>query len=539
MNAAGLGASIRRNAIRLDHPIFSGLGFALLALALLAASGKGWKSYLAAIGPESVWLCAVPMLIACATAVPFFKVRYGDFVPILRVTARLTTAGMLVALIFEPPDIVNAIEAARGAYLFTLYGYPAALILCVAGLMRPGFMAPVALYIGTSRHLAIQISGIYMSVLDIHYLLEMATFVGVFGCLSVLLLRGAFRAQCQQNIAFIAFGLHLANYFWSGVAKLYLGPAPWSWIVENKTHALIPFALAKGTLPFGQWPAMVQTVYDFIETFILPINIWIVLAQLFAIFAVVRRSWFIAAAISFDILHVGIMALSGILFWPWIWNNLTLIVAARKTYWSVNLPSKLVCVFTILLCWPKLGLNPAAALAWWDTADARQSFFEAITDHGPVAVPASFFNGDSYGISQGFANFVELPGQYGRTIWNSAYDRQRGLVSGQCVTPPEINPVFIETPEQRKTRLDNLTAFIRLHHRTMLEREKWLGRWSYYFRLHHHPSNPLLFGPWNATSLKDVRGYNIVLESICHSLDGGVLQRRVVARDEVFVDVEE
>ena len=48
--------------------------------------------------------------------------------------------------------------------------------------------------------------------------------------------------------------------------------------------------------------------------------------------------------------------------------------------------------------------------------------------------------------------------------------------------------------------------FVRAHHEKMLERQAFLGPLSYYFHLHHHPSNPMLYPEFNSLKLQDIVG---------------------------------
>jgi hypothetical protein len=71
----------------------------------------------------------------------------------------------------------------------------------------------------------------------------------------------------------------------------------------------------------------------------------------------------------------------------------------------------------------------------------------------------------------------------------------------------------------------------------MLDREAAVGRGSWYFHVHHHPSNPFLYDEFNNLSLKDVVGYNVVMESVCHSMKDGHVDKKVLQRDLEYYDV--
>ena len=91
--------------------------------------------------------------------------------------------------------------------------------------------------------------------------------------------------------------------------------------MENQTQNMIPVALKKGVLPSGAYPALTQWMSDTLGTVVVLSNLLVVLAQLFAISAPLRMRWLFIAALAYDVLHIGIYLVSGLLFWPWIWNN--------------------------------------------------------------------------------------------------------------------------------------------------------------------------------------------------------------------------
>jgi hypothetical protein len=129
-------------------------------------------------------------------------------------------------------------------------------------------------------------------------------------------------------------------------------------------------------------------------------------------------------------------------------------------------------------------------------------------------------------------------GHYGHTWWGSAHDYGRLLSSGRCLTPDAVPADTLERTEQRIERLNKVGQFIRAHHTKMLHWQSWLGSRGYYFsRLYHHPSNPFLFGPFNALNLGDVVAYNLVVESVCHRLVRGSPETTVIMRTETRFDV--
>lgn len=516
---------------------------AFVAITLIALD-LGNDLLVRAYWTPSSWRIYVPFLAAIAVAAIFFNTRYSYFTNLLKACTRASAVGLAVLVVLEAPDYSLANPDLAFALQYVQIGYYLALICSIASIFRPAFIIPVVIYVASTRHLVMPISGLEMSVLDIRYMLDMALYLSIFGIAVVKIAPRIHpwlaAPERQFEIVGVGMGLHLANYFWSGVAKLAVGPTPWYWIFDNQTHNQILYTAESGILPIAHFPWLTQFSYDAMGLFNAPLNAAIVLAQLFAIVCVLRVSWLKIASVLFDLLHIGIYIFGGLFFWPWIWNNMTIWWAARsagKTGLTNN--TKIACTVAILLGAPALNINPAAWLAWFDVADARQIYFDAVKKDGTTEkVPSAFFVSHSYSVSHGYMGHFPIAGQYEGTQLASSDYFERNQQSGKCVAP-DMLPVErkFETDEERNTRQANLGRFLAYHHHKMLDREASLGRGSWYFHLHHHPSNPFLYDGFNKLSLKDVIGYNLVLESDCLSMKDGHVQKKVLKRDTEFYDV--
>jgi hypothetical protein len=490
---------------------------------------------------QRIW---APLAVSLAAASFFLRTGYGAFTPLLSLSLRATAAGLLAVMLIARPDFTLA-NPDFGGTAATYVNLAYLLMLPCAGiaLFRPSFVVPVAIYLYSTRELVNAISGLVMSDLDIRYMLDMALFLALGG---LLLVHFAPRLHPwlaspdrQGEIVGAAFGLHLANYFWSGVAKVAIGPTPWYWIFENHTYNQIPHTIESGILPLGHVPWLAEFAYEAFRWTFVPLNAAIVIVQLCAIIAIFKLNWLKISSVLFDCLHIGIYLLGGLFFWPWIWNNLTIWWAARSTKSPLTLNTKVACVVAILLGAPALKINDAAWLAWFDVADARQSYFAAVTEDGrEIRAPSAFFLTHSYSVShQNMAREAE-PGHYEHTMLASARTVDRNDLSGQCADPSSF-PVrgTVETQAQRTERMDWPQRFLSAHHAKMLEREATFGRGNFYFRSHHHPSNPFLYSEFNALHLSEVVGYRLVMESACFGLNAGHVTKRVLARNVEYFGV--
>ncbi|MFN3230948.1 MAG: hypothetical protein ACE363_02180 [Alphaproteobacteria bacterium] len=491
--------------------------------------------------------------LALAGAVLFYRVRYTGFPDIFRVLARATAAGILVYLIVERPDFTLANEDYAYLARYVSWGYWGALAIAAISLFRPSFIFPAGFFIVSTRYVVDEVSGFRLSGLDINYMVEMGQFLAISACLIALArfvdqrlkASTSFRFEeavdlklLAQCLAFIAIGFHLGNYFWSGIAKLALGPAPWTWAVENQTQNLVVLAMAKGVLPSGHWPGFTQSLHDGFGSIVSLSNWFVLITQLLAVVAVLRVFWLRAASWAYDALHIGIYVFGGLFFWPWIWNNLSVYLAVRgKTDSEIGWAPKFCCVVAILLGGTGV-FGHSAWLAWWDVTDVKINTVQVqAPDETWVDVPLSFFVSHSYGVSHGYLDFAATQGHYAPTRWGSAHDYNRQLTSGQCIEPPALNDV--EPADKRERRLDRVGAFLRAHHAKMVERSSD-NRWhNFYFRSHHHPSNPLMYNRFNSLPVDQISHYRLVTQSACYDLENGQLRKQVIKEDIVEFPLSE
>ena len=488
--------------------------------------------------PDHIYEVFIGTLVA---ALPFFWVEYRVFPKAFSLLTRATAIGVAFYLAVEPPEftLANPDQSNLLAYVDNAYWF--ALLAAVVGIWRPSFVFPAAFYTMSTRAVVEEISGFQMSTLDIRYMMEMAQFLSLCGCgLAVLRLAQARYSRVKDTLdldlladclAFVAIGFHLGNYFWSGFSKLFLGPHLWSWVWENQTQNIMVGALKKGVLPSGAFPALTQLMFDSFGHVVKLSNLFVISIQLFAIIAAARMRWLTLSALAYDAFHIGIYIFGGLMFWPWIWNNGSIIVAARGGRFGW-LP-KICCVVSILAGGSAM-LGKSARLAWFDVLDVKISTIQAEAPDGKwVDVPVSFFLSHSYSMSHGYYIMANEAGHYPPSLWGSVPDYDRQVRSGKCDAPKEM--ANLETPEERRIRLDKISRFIRAHH---MKRLKATWPLSFYVRSHHHPSIPWLYHDFNNLDLATVTRYRVVVQSVCMKMVGGQVDEREIKRDEIYIDVQ-
>ncbi|MEM9047749.1 MAG: hypothetical protein AAGC92_03420 [Pseudomonadota bacterium] len=373
---------------------------------------------------------------------------------------------------------------------------------------------------------------------------DMVMFLGMCACLlTVMQLPGSPVRTAQGELrtfehclAFSAIGMHLGNYLWSGYAKMVLGPYPWTWIVENPTASSIPISIHFGISPIAQWP-ITQAVYDAFSIGVPLSNFLVTIIQVAAVVVVFRLILLRLATLFYDVLHIGIYVLGGLFFWPWIWNNVSVLYAVRgKKERDISLQARLCCVAVILMGYSGM-LGNSAFLGWFDSTKLRSPIIEAHdkTTDSWVEVPNSFFLSHSYAMSHGYFGHAYRDGHFYPGIGGTGQDYAIFRESVHC-DPPTQYPQ-IETAEEFESRVTVLEQFLLAHHAKMVARADRLGHMAFYLRGHHHPSNPLLFEDFSALDLRNVDAYRYLDTSLCLSIENGQLRTQIVKQDEHLMPV--
>jgi hypothetical protein len=316
-----------------------------------------------------------------------------------------------------------------------------------------------------------------------------------------------------------------------------LSGEPFEWLLQNDVSKLLVVGIEKGIAPLAGVPSLAQIAHDTLSSGSLFFNGFVLATQLLAVICAVRLLWLRLAAICYDLLHVGIYVFGGILFWPWIWiNGAVLWALYGENDRTVGVGPKLCIVVCILACGlPRFG--QASWLAWYDVADTRFTSVEAqargSNDWTPV--PLSFFGAHAYSVSHGHLDRGERAGHFADRVPGITYDSKKRGVDGRCSEPPA--PTRPETEQAQAERISRFEAFMRARHEAVLADAAWLGRYSYYFRLHHHPSNPVLYHDFHALAPNDIVRYRLMTRSVCLALSNGNISRRVLKEDVHVVEI--
>jgi hypothetical protein len=245
-------------------------------------------------------------------------------------------------------------------------------------------------------------------------------------------------------------------------------------------------------------------------------------------------SWLFIICFAYDVFHIGIYIMAGLLFWPWIWNNVSIMVSVRGYCdQQIGWLPKFCCIATIVLG----GFWNSARLAWFDTADIKVMTIQAETpNHKWVDVPSSFFLSHSYAMSVGLDLDMGMrSGHYRPSALSAISDYARLRTSGSCPPPPNA---LDEPAEKREAARKRLAAFLTAHAHKMIRRASEYGNYNFYLRLDAQPSNPWLFSEFNRLELRRSTKFRLLTQSVCLRLTNGVPAEQEIRRDEMEFNVK-
>lgn len=179
---------------------------------------------------------------------------------------------------------------------------------------------------------------------------------------ATLLLACLIRCQKTTPFTFAVLCMVAAHYWPSGFGKLTR-----EWIFHDQVGFLLPATYANGWLGFLE-PATIESLTQLLLRINVPIKIFTIVIECGAIFALWRRSVFMAFLAGCIALHIGILLVTGICFWPWIAIEATLLVilAWNREFAGADIFTRWHFAASILLvASASIWLRPVA-LCWLD-----------------------------------------------------------------------------------------------------------------------------------------------------------------------------
>lgn len=519
-----------------------------------SVSQKAWPVYaLLAVTVFAFWLLKEAARFALETspasgeplfyAVALFSLMaaYASPTPSDR-AFRVLSGGVGIVLALAAAPIYLGYPVANWAFadmaerLFT-FGPGLAIGCGILAYWRPVALIGCGLFPLVERALVPHISGLPIGSLDIYPVYEVALFLGVCAAIAAGARRYAPALASEERYLTLtwitALGLHFGNYFYSGVAKLQMS-GPWlAWVFENATNDTALLAAWYN----GRWllsgdPALTIQLAETLGSLNTPINAFVLLIQIAAPLAILRLGWIKLQTILYDLMHIGIFFIVGIMFWKWILLNLAFLISAR---WlarnQYDAMAKAMGVAAVIL---GVFVAQTAQLAWYNTPALTSRFLVANTDDGAQhRVPISFFLNQAYSVSHA-RFFVDTGAHFPTSPMGNTPRYGVMKAAKECDLSKLRNPPVYRDAAQMTQDNAATTRFVQAHHAFFLNLSGD-GRFNYVMFPFHHFSNPADYESFYALDKRRITSYTFIARSHCISAEDGQLQSDI--RHETRYDI--
>jgi hypothetical protein len=473
-------------------------------------------------------------------ALVFARIRYDVMAAPPRMVLRAIAMMILLQVFFEAFGFVynapNLLFSEGPDLLFFRYGAAIALIAGVAAWYRPSFAIVLLAHYVMFRERISADAGIPIVRTDYLNMSDIALYVAASVPCVVLLtnekvvarfpkwIRGLMpdlqetRTSAWYLVWALGIGVHLGNYFWSGVAKLQAGQhAPLTWLFHNPTETAIAIGLERGDNPLGAWPQVLDAVWMGIRWATPLINPLVLGLQCFVILTPLNRRALMAFALSFDAFHLIVYSTLGAVFQFWIFVNLLVVASAPKVP-KARWNAALIATMMLATFGGKFFFY-TSHLGWLDGAKlAAPNIYAETRDGRRVKAPAVFFGIFSYPINQ--TQSYLPPDSFPMRVGGNTKTLADFKDASTC-GPKTIHQQNTGVTQAAVTNLiRNADAYMRRH--------PDIKKYNlYYIYPHHMMPNPALFKEFNALKMDDIVGYDYAVDNVCLTVKDGKLVRDV------------
>lgn len=461
--------------------------------------------------------------------------------------SRFTLRGIMVLfagyLFFAYPSVLTDTVGLKSFAEMNFYRW-GGVLFCLMALWRPIWALPALVAVQWQKVVVAEVSGMGISPTDYMPLLEFG-FLVVLG-MGLLYIGqrylGIWNKAVPENqvtpaeaVYLTAVAAHFANYFYSGLQKVFISEPLWQWVVQNPTHYLAFAASEMGSLPLSIFgPDITQTLYILFAQNVVLVNLTTLVVQLLSVVAIIRVRWTLLLTGIYDISHIVIFIVSGIFFYKWIWLNL-LIVIALTFVAQKHVPKGLkIWLSTVVIIAPLVFF--VARLGWFDSPSFNDEYMVAVTKTGEeYRVPSNYFLGSS--ITHAQQRVVSpKPGHFHTDAFGNVYQRalKKGVTTFEaaqsCTLSQQGAESIADVIERRQ-----LADYIKRHHTFVMSRVNDKGTFAYDLFPHHIFSMFWASRDFNALDKRTIVGYRYVVESKCLEMKDNTFSPRMLKRSEAYI----
>lgn len=182
--------------------------------------------------------------------------------------------------------------------------------------------------------------------------------------------------------------IQISHYVITAIAKGWLGPHWTSWPRDNRLHHIAASAYSWGWMRFLPWSAWRRVVH-MVRRVERPMQGFVFVIEALSPLALLHPYAAVALCITLSAFHLGVFALSGLLFWDWVLTNLTLagaiLVLPQQVTAEVFGPWQTLFALVFMVAFPlRHKLWRPMPLGWWDTPFTQRVHWCAHGESGKV-----------------------------------------------------------------------------------------------------------------------------------------------------------
>lgn len=195
-----------------------------------------------------------------------------------------------------------------------------------------------------------------------------------------------FGAACSGAPLLLVLGcVSLSHYVKPAWSKARLGPYPWSWAWENRTHYLMASAYSWGWARFIR-AETVSRVLSRARVLDRPVNVLTMAVEASGLAAFLDRRLLITALVATALFNVVVALASGILFWENLGTNIAFAVTVTllpdaEYDAAFGWPAALIALAVLVLSTADLLWQPWH-LGWWDSPFTARVHWQVETASG-------------------------------------------------------------------------------------------------------------------------------------------------------------
>jgi len=172
--------------------------------------------------------------------------------------------------------------------------------------------------------------------------------------------------ELEPALLVVLLTLFVSHYVITALAKIWLGPRPWSWMLNNRLHFLAASAYSWGWARFVPWPVYRRGVAA-LRRVEVPLQIATFLLELTCPLALFDPRLAAGYAFTFAGFHVGVWLVSGLCFWDWLLTDLLIGWYLLAEPAGLGLPALALSLALLVLFPLRHKLWKPMPLGWYDT----------------------------------------------------------------------------------------------------------------------------------------------------------------------------